>query len=71
MMAISGLELCAAVAWLLGATVVAWGLRAHHVEAAVAAVLVVVMTMIPIVGPVAAVGVVVRRRSALAIKTST
>jgi hypothetical protein len=65
MMAISGVEVVAGAAWALGVAVVVWGVWVHRVLGCVALLLLVVVTMVPLLGPVAAAAFVLRKRAPL------
>jgi hypothetical protein len=62
MVTISSLELVAAAAWLVGAAFLMWGRTARGLRPVEVTFLVVIMTVVPVLGPVAAIGFVLRRR---------
>jgi hypothetical protein len=62
LMEISGIEVAAGLAWLAGVGVAVWALRAHRVTGSESALLLAVLTVVPLLGPVAAVLFVSSRR---------
>jgi ABC-type nickel/cobalt efflux system permease component RcnA len=60
--AISVIEGVAAVAWVVGVAAVLWGLRNRRVSSAEAVMLLVLLTLVPFLGPAAAVLLVSARR---------
>ena len=52
-MGISGIEVVAGLAWLVGVGGAVWGWRVHRVTGSETTMLLVFLTLIPLLGPVA------------------